>query len=56
MACYICITYKDECRRYRKYVRPYLKNIPGINMILPDATDEEVSEESGGKYRAFRKL
>ena len=34
-------------------LRPYLKNIPGINMILPDATDEEVSEESGGKYKSL---
>lgn len=32
-------------------LRPYLKNIPGINMILPEATDEEVSEENGGKYK-----
>ena len=23
-------------------LRPYLKNVPGISMILPDATDEEV--------------
>lgn len=34
-------------------LRPYLKNISGINMILPDATDEEVSEESGGKYKSL---
>lgn len=34
-------------------LRPYLKNIPVINQILPDATDEEVSEETGGKYKSL---
>ena len=32
-------------------LRPYLKNIPVINMILPEATDEEIAEETGGKYK-----
>ena len=32
-------------------LRPYLKNVPGINMILPDPSDDEVMEETGYKYR-----
>lgn len=32
-------------------LRPVLKNVPGINMILPEATDEEVMEETGYKYK-----
>lgn len=32
-------------------LRPYLKDIPVINMILPEATDEEIAEETGGKYK-----
>lgn len=32
-------------------LRPYLKNIPGINMILPAATDEDIAKETGGKYK-----
>lgn len=32
-------------------LRPYLKNIPVINMILPEASDEEVMEESGYNFK-----
>ena len=32
-------------------LRPYLKNIPGVNMILPAATDEDIAKETGGKYK-----
>ncbi|MCI6165868.1 MAG: hypothetical protein MR675_11890 [Lachnospira sp.] len=32
-------------------LRPYLKNVPVINRILPDPTDEEVMEETGYKYK-----
>lgn len=32
-------------------LRPYLKNIPVINMLLPEATDEEIAGETGGKYK-----
>ncbi len=34
-------------------LRPYLKNVPGISMILPDATDEEVAEEDGSQYKTL---
>ena len=34
-------------------LRPYLKNVPGISMILPDATDEEVAEEEGSQYKTL---
>ena len=32
-------------------LRPYLKNVPVINHILPAATDEEVKEETGNRYK-----
>ncbi len=32
-------------------LRPFLKDVPVINMILPDASDEEVMEETGYKYK-----
>lgn len=32
-------------------LRPYLKNIPVINQILPEPTDEEVMEETGYRYK-----
>ena len=32
-------------------LRPVLKNVPVINKILPEASDEEVAEESGYKYK-----
>lgn len=32
-------------------LRPYLKNIPVINQILPEASDEEIAEENGYKYK-----
>jgi len=32
-------------------LRPILKDVPIINRILPDATDEEVAEETGYKYK-----
>ena len=35
-------------------LRPYLKNVPVVNKILPAATDEEIQEETGGKYKSFR--
>ncbi len=31
-------------------LRPILKDVPVINMILPDATDSEISSESGNVY------
>ena len=31
-------------------LRPYLKNVPGISMILPDATDEEVMKAADAAY------
>lgn len=34
-------------------LRPYLKNIPVINRILPDPTDEEVMEETGYRYKSL---
>lgn len=34
-----------------RMLRPYLKNIPVINRILPDASDEEIQEETGYKYK-----
>ncbi len=34
-------------------LRPYLKNVPGINMILPEATDDEVIEETGTQYKTL---
>ncbi len=34
-------------------LRPYLKNIPVINMILPEASDEEVMEETGYNYKSL---
>lgn len=32
-------------------LRPYLKNIPVINQILPEASDEEIAEENGYQYK-----
>lgn len=32
-------------------LRPILKDVPVINRILPDATDEEVAEDTGYKYK-----
>ena len=32
-------------------LRPLLKDVPVVNMILPDATDEEVAAETGYKYK-----
>lgn len=32
-------------------LRPALKNIPIINQILPEASDEEIAQENGNKYR-----
>lgn len=34
-------------------LRPLLKDVPVINKILPDATDEEVAEENGYKYKSL---
>ena len=34
-------------------LRPYLKNVPGINMILPKATDDEVVNETGTSYKTL---
>ena len=34
-------------------LRPFLKNVPVVKMILPDATDEEVMEETGYKYNSL---
>ena len=32
-------------------LRPALKNIPVINQILPEASDEEIAAENGNKYK-----
>ena len=32
-------------------LRPILKDVPVINRILPDASDEEVAAETGYKYK-----
>ncbi|MFR5500658.1 MAG: hypothetical protein ACLTH2_03315 [Lachnospira pectinoschiza] len=32
-------------------LRPFLKDVPVINRILPEATDEEIAEETGSKYK-----
>lgn len=32
-------------------LRPVLKNVPVINRILPEASDEEIAAETGYKYR-----
>lgn len=32
-------------------LRPFLKDIPVISMILPEATDDEIQEETGYKYK-----
>ena len=32
-------------------LRPFLKNVPVINRILPDKSDEELMEETGYKYK-----
>ena len=32
-------------------LRPFLKNVPVVNRILPEATDEEIAEETGSKYK-----
>lgn len=32
-------------------LRPFLKNVPVINRILPEATDEEIAEETGSKHK-----
>ena len=34
-------------------LRPFLKNVPVINMILPEASDEEVMQETGYKYKSL---
>lgn len=34
-------------------LRPMLKNVPVINQILPEPTDEEVKEETGYKYNSL---
>ena len=34
-------------------LRPYLKNVPVVNKILPAATDVEIQEETGGKYKSL---
>lgn len=34
-------------------LRPYLKNIPVVNKILPEVSDEEVMEETGYKYKSL---
>ena len=34
-------------------LRPFLKNVPVVNKILPAATDEEIQEETGGKYKSL---
>lgn len=34
-------------------LRPYLKNVPVISMILPDATDEQIAEEEGSQYKTL---
>lgn len=37
-------------------LRPYLKNIPGINMILPDAQMKMYRRNLVASIRAFRRL
>lgn len=32
-------------------LRPFLKNVPVVNQILPEPTDEEVREETGYNYK-----
>lgn len=34
-------------------LRPVLKNVPVINMILPEASDDEVGQESGSPYKTL---
>lgn len=34
-------------------LRPYLKNVPVVNMILPEATDGETAEETGSSYKTL---
>ncbi len=34
-------------------LRPALKNVPVINKILPDASDDEIIEENGNKYKTL---
>ena len=34
-------------------LRPYLKNVPVVNMILPAATDGETAEETGSSYKTL---
>lgn len=34
-------------------MRPLIKDIPGLNMILPTVSDETVAEETGYKYRTL---
>jgi flagellar motility protein MotE (MotC chaperone) len=34
-------------------LRPYLKNVPVINQILPDASSEEIEEETGYKFNSL---
>ena len=34
-------------------LRPYLKNVPVISMILPEATDDETAEETGTTYKTL---
>ncbi|SDN17506.1 MotE family protein [Lachnospira pectinoschiza] len=34
-------------------LRPYLKNVPGINMILPEGSDEETAKETGSSYKTL---
>lgn len=34
-------------------LRPYLKNVPVINQILPEASNEEIAEETGYKYNSL---
>ena len=34
-------------------LRPYLKNVPVINQILPDASSEEIADETGYKFNSY---
>ena len=34
-------------------LRPYLKNVPVINQILPDASSEEIADETGYKFNSI---
>lgn len=34
-------------------LRPYLKNVPVINQILPEASNEEIAEETGYKFNSI---